>query len=189
MDNSNNNMSELDKITLECLMNESSYEKYLTNNTINAENDKINNDNDRRFYKKRIINMTKELLKRNSNIDTNTNIRNCFDEYVKNCVLYFKEIDRTDILQEKHGIKSVNTKDQTIFKENHKIHTILEENDNSIDHLLFNKNEKVKKITDLMGVKRKQLVKKKEVPIPKQYNINLKDPKLRKKGLKKKEKK
>ena len=54
---------------------------------------------------------------------------------------------------------------------------------------MFNKNEKVKKITDLMGVKRKQLVKKKEVHIPKQYNINLKDPKLRKKGLKKKEKK
>ena len=191
MDNSFNNsqsneMSVLDKITLECLMNENSYEKYLIQKSNITIEKKVSELAEKRFYRKRIVNITKELLKKNNNVNVNDVLKHSFQEYIKNCIEYFKDEDRTDALQQQHGIIQ---KAET-SNVNRSIYPIKEENDKNIDKVMFNKRTKPKKITDFINIKKKSLVEKKEVPIPKQMNINLKDPKLRKKGLRKnKEKK
>ena len=85
--------------------------KYLTNpyyqNVITARNKNIlnNNENDNessiskediQFYRKRIVALTKDMLK---GINTNNEVKKEHEEYVHHMINYFKMVDRKDILQ------------------------------------------------------------------------------------------
>jgi len=88
----------VNQITLDCLLNREQYEKYLQRSV-----HKKVKERDRKFYRKRLIHLTKELL--SSTDDNNVefiprDIVYVFDNYAKMCIEYFKMSDKSDLLQE-----------------------------------------------------------------------------------------
>ena len=59
MDKQQHIISSIDQLTLECLMNKDQYNKYLGNRITTMIQ---NNKHDKRFYRKRILQLSKELL-------------------------------------------------------------------------------------------------------------------------------
>jgi len=82
------------KLTLECL----------TNHVPNKQNNNvIVNKKEYKFYRKRIVDLTKQMLlsSETRNIMTN-DLRNTFNLYTNLCIEYFKVIDTTDFFQEEY---------------------------------------------------------------------------------------
>ena len=82
---------------LEYLMNSDMYQKYMATQEKDI---RINFTKDQKFYKKRIIQLTKDLFKET---DTPHSVKTNFNTYIKDCILYFKLVDKTDILQGDYG--------------------------------------------------------------------------------------
>ena len=79
----------VNQITLDCLMNKEQYAKYVAQKI----SKKVSN-RDKKFYRKRIVNVTKELLLPDSSLNILPDVKYAFDNYVKSCVHYFKLIDK-----------------------------------------------------------------------------------------------
>jgi len=171
----------INQITIDCLINKSIYDKYMQSNIT-----KLNNRKDKKFYRKRIFSLTKELLINQEPENLFPDIKYCFENYVNTCIQYFKTIDNNDILQEDYS---------TILNE-----TYLDDLDNlsNLNNLnnLNNIGENAAKEDNLMMrsiniksqtldsfVTKKYIKKPDEMILPKEKNINLKDPILRKKGV------
>lgn len=162
---------------LEYLSNPSLYEKYITQQ-------KILNDqefkNDKKFYRKRIIQLTKDLysndIEKYNNIPLNE-IKKIFNKYIKESIDLLKLIDKNDNIQQEYIDLSLNK-----IKNNQDISF----NQINNDSILFNKPA-TNKIEDCMPLIKKVNDKDKNMKIPVKKDINLKDPKLKTKGVKKKE--
>jgi hypothetical protein len=61
----------------------------------------ILNKEDSRFYRKRIIALTKEMLK-SGDVAPTKGIKEAFDVYVTMLIKYFKIVDKTDIIQDQY---------------------------------------------------------------------------------------
>lgn len=164
-----NSESIINQITLDCMLNKSQYEKYLRRNLTKS----INN-NDKKFYRKRICNLTKELFKE---AIVTPDIKYVFDNYVKICINYFKVMDRSDIIQEEY--KELKETTEASFVSNEEL---------TQSNSLLMRSVKVNPgLDNFVTVKMtKQL---EQIIIPQQREINLRDPKLKKKGIVGKEKK
>lgn len=174
MDISNN----IDLITLECLTNPGFYDKY----NLKKNNPTKISKADRKFYKKRIINETKKMLR--NDFDTPA-LKEIFNEYVISLVDYFKIVDKRDILQEDY--KNNPPQDKEYY--DNVLDEILDISDNNLnnlispDQLLFKTANETKKITlDNFVVKHNP--PKENIIYPEQKEINLKEPSLKTKGLK-----
>ena len=162
------------QITLDCLINKEIYEK-MQNNFKQSKNV---NKKDKKFYRKRILNLTRELLlKKDDNYnEINPDIKFSFDNYVKTCIQYFKIIDNNDIIQEQY-------KDFNAELDNHDDLNMNNNNyyDKEKDKLFMrsikmpNGLEKFVKITTTK--------KPEEIILPKIKEIDLKEPTLRMKGI------
>lgn len=167
-----NSESIINQITLDCLLNKAQYEKYIQRNT-----KKSINNNDKKFYRKRICNMTKELLKEDGEELIPPDLKYVFDNYIKLCVNYFKVLDRSDTIQEDYKEISDTVENTCITNEE-----ITKSNS-----LLM---RSVKVDTGLDNFVTVKITKKQEELImPQQRNINLRDPKFKKKGITEREKK
>jgi len=126
--------------------------------------------NDLDFYKKRIFQLTKEMLRGEK---INTKVNKAFVNYAQICIDHFKFMDKMELIQNDYkDIKSpVNKKNIFNMK-------------NSNSMMLRKKKPYRPKITDNIKIKSTRI----NTPpvIPKTRNFNLKDPKFREKGLKKK---
>jgi len=78
---------------LEFLMSADMYQKYMS---VHENEITINLENDKKFYKKRIVQLTKDLFKET---DSPQSVKSNFNTYIKQCIMYFKIVDKTDILQ------------------------------------------------------------------------------------------
>ena len=78
---------------LEFLMSADMYQKYMS---VHENEITINLENDKKFYKKRIIQLTKDLFKETGSPQS---VKSNFNTYIKQCIMYFKIVDKTDILQ------------------------------------------------------------------------------------------
>ena len=164
------------EITLKCLMNS----KYLNknNNTISHKNKSVNKK-DRKFYKRRIFDLTKQLLNNEKPEGMFPDVTTAFDMYANTCIEYFKILDKTDIIQEDY--------DNILTMIDAKNEITVENNQEEIDKLLMrsikitepNALEKMVKRTSTQ-------VAKKPPIIPLQKDINLHDPVLKNKGIRKK---
>lgn len=174
MDISNN----IDLITLECLTNPGFYDKY----NLKKNNPTKISKADRKFYKKRIINETKKMLR--NDFDTPA-LKEIFNEYVISLVDYFKIVDKRDILQEDY--KNNPPQDKEYY--DNVLDEILDISDNNLnnlispDQLLFKTANETKKIT-LDNFVVKYNPPKENIIYPEQKEINLKEPSLKTKGLK-----
>ena len=162
------------EITLECLMNKTSYLRYIKDQQI-KENIVKTNLKDRKFYKKRINDLTKQLM--HSEPSPSIEITKAFDNYINMSINYFKTLDKTDILQEDYAnIIATELKNSTNL-------TSFDTANNSIMRFV-----KMYEPNSLEKIIKRTITKLPEPDpvLPKQKNINLKDPILRNKGICKK---
>ena len=148
---------------------------YLTNPNFkikyNKKNESLVNEEDVKFYRKRILQTTKDYLRGSKLTDE---INNIFEEYSNLLIQHYKFIDKKYLIQEdyknlpKKKIKK--PKNIQLWKEN---------------ELMMKTPEVVKKtIKDFIPIIVKER-KKKKLIIPKQKDFDLKNLKNRKVGLKK----
>ena len=168
----NNIGQALMNLNLEYMMNTEQYKKYL-----NEKNPELKKDNkrDKRFYKKRVFELTKQLLNGEKPNRVTSSLKLSFDNYVKSSIEYLKILDTTDIIQEEY-IGSDLEKD------------IVNSEPLIVDDLLLSSKcftlSKIPTLTDnFIKIKQK---KKKEMWIPVQKEIDLKNPQLKIKGITKK---
>ena len=176
------------QITLDCLIN-----KEIFNKQKSIEKKMKINKKDKKFYRKRILNLTRELLlsdKHNENQGENEienepiippDLLYAFNNYVKSCINNFKTIDKNDIIQEEY--KAINASKNESYLEIE----LKELEDKTLeDNKLFMRSIKTKNYLDDF-VKYKYIKKEEDMILPKMKDINLKEPNLRNKGIKKKE--
>lgn len=180
------------QITLDCLINKDMYEKQSSK----EKNMKINKK-DKKFYRRRILNLTRELLLSKKEGDPTSDITNVmetvvtpdllatFNNYVKACIHNFKIIDKNDIIQEDYKDINTNILDMPGTLPHDDNNNIQETaNDNN---RLFMRTIKTKPSLDNF-VKYTYKKQPDDIILPKIREINLDEPTLRNKGIKKKEK-
>jgi hypothetical protein len=185
----------VDELSLEYFLNKDTYGKYLEKNSIEKKN---NFNKEKRFYRKRIYDLTKQMLHPDDTIkqneskeiltkeNYNKDIYFAFDMYAKVCIEYFKMLDKNDILQEDYS-HLLNNNSEININPSLDIDNI--SNKDESDKLLM-RSIKIAEPNSLEKlVKRKTTNNiKKEMHLPIQKNIDLKDPILKKKGIKDKDK-
>ena len=166
------NSVNINAITLEYLMNPRQYEQYIKG----KESSDTSSEEDVLFYKKRIMALTKSMF--NTKLPNNTDVNMAFDSYIESCVHYLKFQDRFDILQLEY-----------VDICNNKCAPIIEYDYEKATKLIFNVPNKRNTLDKFVSIKRENPVDSLKNVMPKQKNIDLTDPKLKTKGLKKKNKK
>lgn len=190
----------VDLLTFEYFSKQNAYNKFLK--TVNNEdNTNLINKHDKKFYKKRIINQTKKMMK---NEFENEILKDSFNKYIFSLINYFKLQDKIDILQEEYKELNIDRHIYPITEVNTELYDDItndtfdelnidnmDYNNNSANQLLYNFNKKEfnKKITlDNFIITKENKVSNKDKPqiIPLQKNIDLREPSLKTKGLKSK---
>jgi len=164
----------INKITLDYLLNTEQYSKYKNI----QEKEKHVNKKDKKFYRKRIFNLFKELLTTSKPPENlSPDVIYIFDNFLNASIQYFQTLDKSDILQEDYKfIHDISNNDMS---------NIVVENDQSIE----NANKLVMRsiqINTLKNFVTKKASKTKLLILPKQREINLNDPELKTKGIPKK---
>ena len=167
----------VNQITLDCLLNKEMFNTHVKNKKAQAVNKE-----DKKFYKKRIYNLFKEMLINKSEPeDLFPDVKYAYDNFINASINYFKTIDSNDLLQEEYK----NLDEQEAIN----INSIPELGDDKTimtseeaDKLLM---RSVKITTPSLDkyVKRKSTKPKEKLILPKQKEINLMDPELKVKGL------
>lgn len=212
-DKASDNEKMINKITLECLMNDTLYEKYVNQDTQKKrESDKEFLD-DLNFYNKRIVNLTRELLKSMTDQEYRSQyrdqkfdyLRDMLSLYSRNLIEYFKHEDTRDIIQEEiskadltptNPLTSISKSDLKINPGNLKtiLESDLENLTESVDkRFAQQKADKydwnrfvVKRTTDEVP---NGINSSKNIIIPQITEIDLKNPELKTKGIREKKKK
>lgn len=181
---SNNTLSDnkVSDIDLEYLINKDLYGKSIDSKM--QPHITINNKKDKKFYKKRIYDLTKQLLSNEQPPTLFPDVRNTFDNYIKTCISYFKIIDTSDIIQEDYddllgSISNATGVDNVAGVDNM-------DNIDEINKLMM-RSIKIMEPNALEKLVKRTITKKEIEPIiPQQKDINLKDPILKNKGIRKK---
>ena len=179
----------ISEITLEYLMNKDQYAKYILNKSNTSSNSSSNSiRKDKKFYKKRIYDLTKQLINNEKPEGIYSGIIDTFELYTKICIEYFKTLDKTDIIQEDYNglITDVSS--------NAEVHALtigsLQNAQNTEEaNKLMMRLVKITEPNSLEKLVKRTMIKnvdaKPNIP-PKQKEINLKDPILKNKGIRKK---
>ena len=156
----------INKITLEYLLNPN----MLIKNNQSLLDTKL--DKDIKFYRKRISQLTKDMIKGNY---PNNDLQIIFQKYASELIYYFKQQDTKDIYQQEYIDLSLNNIKDTNAELEHDIE--------SINNMLINStNDSVPNLENF--VKKISVNTSENHIIPQKKNINIKDPKLRVKGVK-----
>ena len=166
----------VDQVTLDCLLNKSMFNAHVKNKKAHS----INKE-ERKFYKKRIYNLFKEMLINKAEPeDLLPDVKYAYDNFLNASINYFKTIDNNDLLQEEY--KTLD--DNNVALEN--IDAIPELGDDvgveEADKLLM---RSIKITTPSLDkyVKRKSTKPQEMMIMPKQKEVNLMNPELKVKGI------
>jgi hypothetical protein len=169
----------LHRLTLEYLVNK----QYNKNNISSQYQCKPIRKKEQRFYKKRIINITRELLMatETDEFETTDDIKHAFNTYIKTCVEYFKTTDMSDILQEDYkndteNLLATDANDDTECPENS---FLVEDTKRMMKRMEREKNTLDTFVTNLSQENGETVI------TTMQKKINIKDPILRNKGIRK----
>ena len=166
----------VDQVTLDCLLNKSIFNAHIKNKKAQS----INKE-DKKFYKKRIYNLFKELLINKLEPDNLLpDVKYAYDNFVNASINYFKTIDNNDLLQEEY--KTLD--DNNVALEN------IDANPELCDDVGVEEADKllmrsIKITTPSLDkyVKRKSTKPEEKLIMPKQKEINLMNPDLKVKGI------
>ena len=172
------------------MVNTTQYEKYLKKNNIEYDS---GFKRDIRFYRKRIISLTKDLFKNQNETDNKQNMDitmvSAFNMYMRACISYLKFSDQSETIQKCYVCLGItdgnqpneNIKNQKCICKNKNENELFELN--KANELCF-KPKEVKKITLDNYVIRKNMKKSEPVVYPQQFTFNPRDPIFKCKGLK-----
>ena len=157
------------------------------------------NKKDKKFYRRRVLNLTRELLlskKEGGDTSDLTNVMetvvtpdllNAFDNYVKACIHNFKIIDKNDIIQEDYKDINMNLLNDLNFLDlSETLENETQNNSNENNKLIMRTIKEKSNLDNFVKIKYQK--PQEDIIIPKIREINLNDPNLRNKGIKKKEK-
>lgn len=180
-------------ITFECLVNKQYHNFFKKNGEILISVNK----RDKKFYKKRILNVTRDLFL-NDDVNVSPDVKESYNNYIKHCIEYFKMLDKSDIIQNEHNDKIIleNEDEEKITLENvnndknEEIDDSSNSNNitpnnkeyNNVNSILFNKTNKNNTLDNFV---KKIHIENNKIPeiIPRKRKINLKDPLLKFKGV------
>lgn len=94
----NKAMSEIDNITLNYFINKAQYDNILKKNEDFTDKQY---KSDAKFYKKRILDLTKRLFRTSEEDVVDVQLNKSFTSYIKSCINYLKFLDKSDIIQKK----------------------------------------------------------------------------------------
>ena len=167
----------IDYLTLEIMANTDSYNKYLKKN---LDHDSVLKK-EKRFYRKRIISMTKDILFNNSSGQDDL-ILNAFNTYARICISYFKFKDTMDTIQgEYSNINNSNDNSNEGLCDSPDNRTDIDINE--ANKLFMRQMDK--KVLTLDNFVIKTAPPPDEMVVPQTKDFNLKDPKYKKKDIKK----
>ena len=170
------NMTDIDNITLDYFVNKTQYDSVLKKKgQRQCENFRI----DTKFYKKRILDLTKKLFR--DEIE-NEQVLSGFNSYLKTCISYLKFLDTNDIIQEKYIDESELTKNITDVS----AVSMYDESYKNCDHL-FGKVGDVKQV-NLDSYVINNCAKNNKKLLPVKESVNIKTKEHRTKGIIKKKK-
>ena len=166
----------VDQVTLDCLLNKSMFNAHVKNKKAHS----INKE-ERKFYKKRIYNLFKEMLINKAEPeDLLPDVKYAYDNFLNASINYFKTIDSNDLLQEEY--KTLD--DNNVALEN------IDANPELCDDVGVEEADKllmrsIKITTPSLDkyVKRKSTKPEEKLIMPKQKEINLMNPDLKVKGI------
>jgi len=177
MANDVSNCSTITESTMNYLLNNNKYKKYLEKTAVAVKRDI---KRDKKFYRRRIYDLTKQLLSNESPDRLTNDVKFAFDNYVLSCVNYFKNVDKTDIIQEDYADLEIDNNNEI------DIDNMMIENIDDANQIMM-RSIKIQNAPTLDNFVIVKNVKEKIKPvIPKKKEINLKDPILKNKGLRKK---
>jgi hypothetical protein len=87
----------VDQITLDCLLNRETMGKHIM-----KQREKQINKEEFVFYRKRILNLFKEVINNNYPEDLSPDVKYAYDTFIKSSIQYFKIIDNNDLLQDEY---------------------------------------------------------------------------------------
>lgn len=167
----------VNQVTLDCLLNKQMY-----NNQIKTKKSKLINKEERKFYRKRTFNLFKEMMNGNTPENLLPDVKYAYDNFFNSTIQYFKTIDNNDIIQSEY-------KDVVFLTSNFSdIYTDCSTNSikNTDADLLLTRSITLNSPPTLDKYVIRTFNKKKEqIILPKQKEINLNDPELKTKGIKK----
>jgi len=178
----NEYMSEslINQITIDYLINKDVYAKCVNKQVVQE-----NNKKDKRFYRKRISSLIKELLLGESQANVTPDVKYAFDNFAKTCIQYFKMIDSTDIIQEDYMAIIEHEK---LAKLENVLGTTDALNQDDANKLMM-RSINMPALTIAGFVTKTHITQLDKMVLPKERNLNLSDPLLKKKGIKSKNKK
>jgi len=161
----------VDQITLNYLLNKETMGKHVM-----KQREKQINKEDFQFYKKRILNLFKELINNNNPEELSPDVKYAYDTFIKSTIHYFKIIDKNDLLQEEY--KDVDFHSE-ICDEN------LDVSGNFTEaNKLMMRSVKMDLPTLDKYIKRSVNQKNDKVILPKHREIDIMNPELENKGIK-----
>jgi hypothetical protein len=194
----NLNLDQVDHVTLDLMVNQPQYERYLRNKEADLTG---KYEKAKRFYKKRIMEMTRDLLKGETVNDIF--VIQAFEAYTKACITYFRNKDKNDTLQEEHMAECVAVGYLPPIVEDHADHDNDNNNDDEGDDetgavladsskrkleimMSFDKHKQHTPTLDTYVIKTTPAASahSNRVPIPQMKEINLDDPKFKTKDIK-----
>jgi hypothetical protein len=179
-------LNSVDDATLEYMVNVTQYEKYLRKNNIDYD---TGFKRDLKFYRKRIISITKDLFKDELKDVNVVTLNGAFNMYMKACISHLKFEDQSETIQKCYVCMGIVSSEQLAHEQpcicNNKLDALNAFKLNKANELCF-KPKEVKKLTlDTYVIKKSSSHKKEPVVFPQQFKFNPKDPSFKCKGLKK----
>ena len=170
----------VNRVTLDCLLNKEMY-----SNQIKTKKERALSKEDKRFYRKRIYSLFKEIISGKPPPDLFLDVKSTYETFVTTAINYFKAIDRSDIIQSEYG-ESVSVEDlsnNTIdCSMNCSINGTTDYNEGLLSSL---RSVKMNTPTLDKYVTKIRTKKKEELILPQQKDINLQNPEFKSKGVKK----
>jgi hypothetical protein len=170
----------VNQVTLDCLLNKQMY-----NSQIRSKKTKQINKEERKFYRKRIFNLFKEIINGNIPEDLSPDVKYAYDNFMNTTINYFKTIDNNDIIQSEYKdiILSQDSSSNSFIDSSTNLHAYNLKPENLEVDLLLTRSIKLEVPTLDKYVTKTRTKKKEEIIFPKQKEINLNDPQLKNKGI------
>lgn len=167
----------VNQVTLDCLLNKEMYNSHLR-----SKKNKQQNKEERKFYRKRTFNLFKEIISGTPPEDLLPDVKYAYDNFVNSTIHYFKTIDNNDIIQSEYKDVdfSLHQCSEEVAPNEEKIANNLE-----ADKLLLRSIKIDVPTLDKYVIRTKTKKTEDSIILPKQKEINLNNPELKTKGLKK----
>jgi hypothetical protein len=167
--------SNFTETTIEYFMNKKNYDKF---KNLKIPEVKQQQKREKKFYKKRINNLTRQLMKFQENNYPDFLVKS-FENYIRSSIEYFKMIDHSDSLQNEYiGLHSL---EEVFNDDSEEENIIITPYKEEVKSLFMNKPTTNTLLDTFITIKKEE----KLIPmnIPQQKEINLSDPKFMVKGI------